>query len=636
MKETGRLLSKRRLRVRLAGRYRGLWECLLLCGGGLVFSGAGLLGQALPLAACLVAAQPFGWRSVSAALGAAAGYVLWHGGAGGAEFVALSVLMLAAVTVFQGTRLPAAPWFLPAMAATVSAVLGLVTLSWSEPAALCWWGARSLMAALFTLGLRRGGNHLLLWAGAAAGLAGLPLPWNLGLCLGLLLLTWGAEPLLLGVVGVALDLSGGTPCMTIALLTALLLCRPFPERAALPRLGICLVLPGTVLALFGALHLPELLSLAVCAPLGLLLRRRWPLPAEEHGQAAPAGRLQAAARVMDTLRAQIPAADCAPAQSEADSMFDGAAERVCRCCPRFHRCWQHRAALTYRALTGAADRILERGMARAEDLDPEFAAECCHLEGFVTAINQELDGVLYRRRYRAQLAESRRILRESFACVADYLRTPRPELPPEGICYRPVIGVSSAGRRGNVQNGDRGSYFPGAPGEYFVLLCDGMGTGAAAADVGAETVHMLRELLSAGLECSSALRLLNSGYLLQGSGSFATVDLLRLDLCSGEAALYKWGSAPSYLRREGEVQCLGRPAPPPGLSPGRSFEEHHFSLAGDTLLVLISDGAGTAQTAAEIADFTGDTPRELAALLIAEVSDEDDRTAVVIALRPGA
>lgn len=621
------------LRLRAGfGRHRELWDCLLLCGGGFLFSGGRLLGQALPLGACLVAAQPFGWRSLSAAAGAVAGYFLWHGGAGGAEFAALALLMLAAVTVFQGTHLPATPWFLPAMAGAVSAVLGLVTLDWTSPAALCWWGGRSLLAGLLALGLRREEGQTLRWVCAAAGLAGLPLNWGPGFCLGLLLLGWGAEPLLLGAVGAAMDLSGGTPCMSAALLTAALLCRPLPARADLSRLGLCLILPCAVLALFGALRWPLLLGAAVSVPLGLLLRHRWPLPTASADTGEPAGRLQAAARVMDMLGAQLPAAGCAPVQSETDSMFDGAAERVCRCCPRFHRCWRHRAALTYRALTGAAGRILERGLARAEDLDPEFAAECCHLEGFVTAINQELDGVLYRRRYRAQLAESRRVLGESYACVADYLRSP-PRTPPETVTYRPLIGVSTAGRRGSSGNGDRGSHFPGAAGEYFVLLCDGMGTGEAAADVGAETVHTLRELLSAGMGCSSALRLLNSGYLLRGSGSFATVDLLRLDLCTGEAALYKWGSAPSYLRQGEAVQRLGRPLPPPGLGPGRAFEEHHFILEPGSLLVLVSDGAGTAQTAAEIAAFTGDSPRELAALLIADVSDEDDRTAVVIALR---
>ena len=630
MKELRTQPLRHRLRAGI-GRYRELWDCLLLCGGGLLFAGGRLMGQALPMAACLVGAQPFGWRSLSAAAGAVTGYLLWHGGAAGAEFAALALLMLAAVTVFQGTRLPVTPWFLPLMAGVVSAVLGLVTLDRSA-AALCWWGARSLLAALLTLGLRREEGRTLRWVCAAAGLAGLPLNWGPGLCLGLLLLSWGAEPLLLGAVGVALDLSGGTPCMTVALLTAALLCRPLPERADLSRLALCLTLPCAVLALFGALSWPLLPGAVLSVALGLLLRRHRPLPAAHGDGTEPAGRLQAAARVMDLLRAQLPAADCAPAQSEADSMFDGAAERVCRCCPRFHRCWQHRAALTYRALTGAADRILERGLARAEDLDPEFTAACCHLEGFVTAINQELDGVLYRRRYRSQLAESRRVLGESYACVADYLRSP-PRTAPEAVPYRPLIGVSTAGRRGSSGNGDRGCHFPGAPGEYFVLLCDGMGTGEAAADVGAETVHTLRELLSAGMGCSSALRLLNSGYLLRGSGSFATVDLLRLDLCTGAAALYKWGSAPSYLRQGEAVQRLGRPLPPPGLGPGRAFEEHHFTLEPGSLLVLVSDGAGTARTAAEIAAFTGASPRELAALLIADVSDEDDRTAVVIALR---
>ncbi len=619
-----------RLRVALR-RPRLLWECALYCVGGLLLSAAELRGEVLPLGACFVAAQPFGRRSLSAAVGAMGGYLLWHGDAAGAEAAALALLLLAAVTVFHGTELPLRPWFLPLMAAAVSLILGLVSAQWNAPAALCWWGARTLLAALLTHGLRGRREPALVCACLAAGLAGLPLPWQPGLCFGLLLLGWGAEPQLLGAIGIALDLSGGTPCATALLLSAQQLCHPLPPRAPVARLTLSLALSCAVLSLFGALNLLLFLVAACALSLGTLLRRLHPLPGATV-QPESGGRLAQAARVLELLRDQLPQADCAPAQSEADSIFDAAAERVCRCCPRFHRCWQQQAAVTYRALSEAAGRILERGVARAEDIDPAFTDTCCHLDGFLTAINQELEGVLYRRRYRAQLSESRQILGESYACMVDYLRAP--VAVPAARRFHPLIGVSSARRRGAAVSGDRGCHFAGTQGDYFVLLCDGMGSGAEAAQICADSLHTLRELLSAGLPCSSALQLLNSSYLLRGSGCFATVDLLRLDLSSGEAGLYKWGSAPSYLRQETHIRRLGRPMPPPGVGPARRFEEFHFRLQADSLLVLVSDGAEGAAVEGELAAFAGGTPQELAALLLADSSDADDRTAVVVALHP--
>lgn len=125
MKKSGsqQLLAKQRL-PRASVRLHGLGECLLLLGSGFLTAGAQIGGLALPLGACLTASLPFGRRSLSAALGAAAGYALLCEPAMAAERIALTALLLAAVVVFQGTALPATRWFLPAMAAGTALVLG--------------------------------------------------------------------------------------------------------------------------------------------------------------------------------------------------------------------------------------------------------------------------------------------------------------------------------------------------------------------------------------------------------------------------------------------------------------------------------------------------------------------------------
>lgn len=106
----------------------------------------------------------------------------------------------------------------------------------------------------------------------------------------------------------------------------------------------------------------------------------------------------------------------------------GRAERICRCCARFHRCWQHNARQTYDALEQAAGRLLQRGKAEAADFPAEFREGCCHFDGFLAALDQELESMLYRRRYRVQLQESRALLSEEFGCVAEYLRRMQAEL----------------------------------------------------------------------------------------------------------------------------------------------------------------------------------------------------------------
>lgn len=160
-----------------------------------------------------------------------------------------------------------------------------------------------------------------------------------------------------------------------------------------------------------------------------------------------------------------------------------------------------------------------------------------------------------------------------------------------------------------------------------------MGTGEEACRCSRETVRLLQELLRAGLCADSALHMLNGVELLRERDRFTTVDLLHLELDSGAAVLYKWGSAPSYLRSRQELKKIGTASPPPGVGVGTEYvpERHELDLTGGALLILTSDGATDAE--AVVSSYVGDSVHELAALLTSDPAAEDDTSAVVIALR---
>lgn len=199
-----------------------------------------------------------------------------------------------------------------------------------------------------------------------------------------------------------------------------------------------------------------------------------------------------------------------------------------------------------------------------------------------------------------------------------------------------MTGICTAGRHGAAANGDRGACFPGPRNDYYVLLCDGMGTGEPAAGLSTDCVHLLGDLLRAGVAPLDALRILNGTYLLRGDGCFSTVDLLHIDLTSGEAELLKWGGSAVVPALRGYGQKTGDSLASAGRGVGGDHapERYRLSLRGGEMLVLVSDGAGDAESA--VAGFAGDSPRELAALLIAGLPAEDDMTAVAVALAPRA
>lgn len=634
MKQIQQLLPKKQPRLLCrSATGRLLRDCVPKFFAALLLTGALLWQRPLPLAASYIATLPMGLPAVFGTFGAIGGYFLFCDGAEAALFAAMSLLMLAALAIFQGTRLPATRWFMPIMAASVCALLGAVCL-FSGEAEWTLWATRWLIGGAATAAFRKN-EALLLPAGIVSGLAVLPSPISLGLAGATAIAYATDEPI--GAILPALGLSLSGQFQSTALLMVLLptLVWRFGGRQLRPLTYLvlpCAVLLGSGTMTVGSCGAVGLGILGGAALRRLRLLRPQPVGGTEEAQF----RLETAAEVLESLSRQLPQCLTAPSVSEAAGIYDATAERICRCCARFHRCWQHRAKETYQALSSASARILERGTAHAEDFPQSFRNDCCHLDGFLTALNQELEGMLYRRRYRMQLRESRQVVAEEFSCIAAYLRAEGSVADRAAARFQPAVGISTIGKNGNGAIGDRGVCFAGRGADYFVLLCDGMGTGEGASRLSAETVRLLERLLCSGLEAEAALKIMNGMELLRGTGCFTTVDLLRIDLSDGTAALYKWGAAPSYLRDDAQVKKIGTATPPPGVGVGGDHlpERYSLSLKWGEMLVMVSDGAGREDTEELIASFRGHSPRELAALLIAGVPAEDDMTAVCISLVP--
>ena len=83
-----------------------------------------------------------------------------------------------------------------------------------------------------------------------------------------------------------------------------------------------------------------------------------------------------------------------------------------------------------------------------------------------------------------------------------------------------------------------------------------MGTGEDAAAESVEAVQILERFLRSGVEPATAMKILNSVMLLRNGDEwgFATVDLMCVDLFTGETSFYKYGAAPSYVRSGGSVR----------------------------------------------------------------------------------
>jgi stage II sporulation protein E len=117
-----------------------------------------------------------------------------------------------------------------------------------------------------------------------------------------------------------------------------------------------------------------------------------------------------------------------------------------------------------------------------------------------------------------------------------------------------------------------------------------------------------------------------------------TADLAEIHLDTGQAAIYKWGAAPSYLLRRTGAEKIGTATPPPGISvTGCRETVEKLSLCRGEALILVSDGVEVGEALRREGMAPDAPPGEIAAKLLKSGSGkEDDATVAVIRLRPGS
>lgn len=182
------------------------------------------------------------------------------------------------------------------------------------------------------------------------------------------------------------------------------------------------------------------------------------------------------------------------------------------------------------------------------------------------------------------------------------------------FCETPMFEVEmatfSASRSGEY-SGDTYNIFDTGAAEKYIVLSDGMGTGKRARLDSVFSVSLVSRLLRCGMSVTTAHKMVNSMMRVKGwEESFATLDILRLDLYGGSASLMKSGAAASYLCRDGGLKIFSSDAFPAGILADCTPDVADLKLFDGDILMLASDGVD--QTVA----------RKLAALSRKELTTE--------------
>lgn len=153
------------------------------------------------------------------------------------------------------------------------------------------------------------------------------------------------------------------------------------------------------------------------------------------------------------------------------------------------------------------------------------------------------------------------------------------------------LGAFQIPRGSNRVCGDCYEYFTDPMGILYVILSDGMGSGSRARVDSALACSVLSKLIKSGISLKVALETVNTVLMVKSADeSFATLDICRVDLNSGECAVYKAGAATTYIRSKDKLIRAALSSPPAGSGGRLSVPAQKFTVSPGDVILMMTDG----------------------------------------------
>lgn len=154
-----------------------------------------------------------------------------------------------------------------------------------------------------------------------------------------------------------------------------------------------------------------------------------------------------------------------------------------------------------------------------------------------------------------------------------------------------IESAKSSGKTENEeQNGDTVSTFLSSDNKFYMLICDGMGTGKEASFTSKMCTDFIKKLLLSHPDKEISLAMANNFVRNKNLECSSSVDLLEIDLASGKSSFIKSGAAPSFVKRGDKVFKLHSKTAPIGIMKNLDAEQLDFCLQENDTVVMVSDG----------------------------------------------
>lgn len=170
----------------------------------------------------------------------------------------------------------------------------------------------------------------------------------------------------------------------------------------------------------------------------------------------------------------------------------------------------------------------------------------------------------------------------------------------QNICYQTYIskdkysmqiGISKINKDGESISGDSNIQISLDDGKYLLAISDGMGSGPNARKSSQIAIKMLGRLLSNGFDKETSIELINNTISSNiKDETYATLDIMVLDLYAGNIEYIKNGACPTFIKNNQNVDIIKNIALPAGILNDIDLIVYDRDIENNDIIVMCSDG----------------------------------------------
>lgn len=283
-------------------------------------------------------------------------------------------------------------------------------------------------------------------------------------------------------------------------------------------------------------------------------------------------------------------------KEEDGGIYAELAGRVCKNCKKAEFCYRNGGEMPKKTVTELKKAMEKDGYLNFSNVPKEFARECVRAERFLGEFLHISELEKQNEILRGELASERELVARQYGEISNIIDSlsEREEKRESEERFAVTVAVCQEAKRGQEINGDAVVHFQKGN-KYYVILCDGMGSGSAAREISGLTAHLFAEFFSSGIEKETAVNMINSAIALNADReSFSSADILEFDMSTGEAEFLKIGSAQSFIKVNKEIETVSSESLPIGILETIEVKPQKFGLSAGDEILMITDGIGEA------------------------------------------